>query len=252
MMLTALLAIWLGIFGPMPDGFAKWLQGWQTLLAATVALGAASVAYWNTQRTLAHSESLEAHRRERKHTALRAVLPLALAEIGSYADQTARNLLALIVQCREETLPPDSVGDDFVPALPSDTLKSLADFIEFSDSVNIDVLASTVAVVQIHHSRLLGLRLDNHAPLRSRIITRSNLEESIVDAAIIQAGAASAFNYARRRRAEMPDALLWDDVTRALRNMGFWDDEHPRVHEYVTRRSERSRGPFEIFTHRPD
>ena len=31
-------AVWLGIVGPMPDGLATWLQRWQTLVAASVAL----------------------------------------------------------------------------------------------------------------------------------------------------------------------------------------------------------------------
>jgi hypothetical protein len=43
LILIVLLAVWLSIFGPMPDGFASWrqtLKEWQTLTGALVALTA--------------------------------------------------------------------------------------------------------------------------------------------------------------------------------------------------------------------
>jgi hypothetical protein len=73
------LTAWLGILGPMPDGVSAWLKEWQTLLSAVIAVGAAYVAFQNTTRALRHSEKLETNRRSRKHAAVRAVLPLALA-----------------------------------------------------------------------------------------------------------------------------------------------------------------------------
>jgi len=121
--LIVLLRTWLGIFGPMPHGFTEWLHGWQTLIAASVALGAAYVAYWNTNRSLAHAKKLEADRRESKLTALRAMLPLALAQICEYAYRTAQSLNVLIAQCVNEVLPFGTIKNDFVKSLPSDTLR---------------------------------------------------------------------------------------------------------------------------------
>ncbi|MCP3477621.1 hypothetical protein NLM33_46560 [Bradyrhizobium sp. CCGUVB1N3] len=247
LILIVLVTVWLGIFGPLPDGFAKWLQGWQTLIGASVAVVAATIAYWNTNRSLAHSEKLETRRRRQKQTALRAMLPLALAQVGAYAEQTAKALQTLITQCDQETLPFDVVQVDFVKPLPSETLKSFSEFIEYSDEMSVDVIASTVAMIQIHDSRLRGILQDNHDPSRSRVIVRSDLERSIVDGTIIYAGGSSGFNYARRRQDSWPDELTWDEVIRALRNMGFFDDEHPRLHEDVERRATQSRGPFDLL-----
>jgi len=64
-MLVVLLAAWLGVFGPMPNGFVESLRHWQTLVGAGVAVLAASVAVWNTTRSLAHAKTLEAERRLR-------------------------------------------------------------------------------------------------------------------------------------------------------------------------------------------
>jgi hypothetical protein len=93
--------------------------------------------------------------------------------IESYAEQTAQALNALIARCQGETLPFDIVESDFTKPLLSDTLKTLAEFIEYSDVVNTNVLASTVALIQIHDSRLRGLLRDNHDPSRSRVVSAS-------------------------------------------------------------------------------
>ena len=216
-----------------------------------MALIAATIAYWNTNRSIEHSETLETRRRQQKQTALRVMLPLALSQVGAYAQQTAKALQALVASCDNETLPFDTVQTDFVKPLPSDILKSLAEFIEYSDDMNVDVIASTVAMIQIHDSRLRGIFQDNHDQSRSRVIVRSDLERSIVDGAIIYAGGSSGFNYARRRQDSWPNESTWDEVIRALRNIGFFDDEHPRLHEDVERRATQSRGPFELLrTHR--
>jgi hypothetical protein len=65
-------------------------------------------------------------------------------------------------------------------------------------------------------------------------------------------GASSGFNYARRREDHLPKELLWDDVTRALRNMGFWDEECPRIHAIVARQQASSSGPFEGLARQND
>jgi hypothetical protein len=157
LLLIVLLGIWLGILGPLPTGFAAWLQSWQTLLAATVASVAAYIAFQNTSRTLAHAESLETNRRKRKHAAVRAVLPIALSQVNGYAEKPAKALSALVEKCEGDELPVGSAKDSLIEPLPPETLKILADFIEFTDAGNLEVLESTLARIQIHDARLRGL-----------------------------------------------------------------------------------------------
>jgi hypothetical protein len=244
--LIVLLAVWLGIIGPLPAGVTNWIQGWQSLIAATVASIAAYIAFSNTNRSLAHSEKLETNRRKRKLTALRATLPLALAQMNEYAYETAQSLNTLVANCDGDILPAGAVKDDFVSPLPPETLKSLTEFMEYADSVNVNVLASTVALIQIHDSRLRGILRDNRDASRSSVTLRSNLEGGIVTAATIFAGAASGFDYARRREKHLPGELelLWADVRRSLSSMGFGEEEYPRLHEIVERNCSHSAGPF--------
>src|SRR5947209_18563583 len=92
LMLVPVLAVWLGLAGPLfadfqTAGFWTVIHGWQTLVAAVIAIVAAVVAWWNTSRQLRQVAALERARRSRKQAALRAVLPLALSEISNYASR---------------------------------------------------------------------------------------------------------------------------------------------------------------------
>ena len=248
LMLIVVLGVWLGIFGPLPDGFAVWLQQWQSLTALLIAGIAAYVAIRNTTRSLEHAASLESRRRSRKHAAVRAVLPLALAQVTGYAERSAHSLNDLVGKCDQEILPSAVAPGSIAEPLPSETLKTLAEFIEYSDRVDVGIIESTVALIQIHDSRLHRLVEPNRDPSGIRVVVRTELEARIIDAASIYAGAAAAFEYARRRQAQLPRTLSWDDVVAALRNMQIWDDQHPRLYTLLQSRESRSAGPFESLS----
>jgi hypothetical protein len=249
-MLIVLLTVWLGVAGPMPSELLAWLQKWQTLAAASVALFAAYIAFRNTTRSLAQAEKLETFRRSRKHAALRAVLPLALAQVSNYAERSARALNELVGNCTGETLQAMTAPESLVQPLPPDTLKTLADFIEYSNG-DVGIIADTVAWIQIHDSRLRGLVEANRDPSQTRVVVRTEIEARIIDAASIYAGATAVFDYARRRESQLPPRLSWDAVGGALRNMRLWDDEHPRLWEILARRERLSAGPFERLNANP-
>jgi hypothetical protein len=255
LILAVLLTVWLGILGPLPNGVAGWLQQWQTLVSAMVALIAAYIAFRNTSRSLQHAERLERHRRSRKHVALRARLSLALAQIMDYTTIRALAQRADMHTCDGETLPetlPEPVSESIAEGLPSEALITLAEFIEYSETVDVSTLESTIALIQIFDSRLHSLVSSNRYPLSVRIVPQAELEARIIDAASIYAGAASAFEYARRQRTELPHAVSWDNVKAALRNMNFWDEQYSRLHEILDRSRAESAGPFASLNRQPE
>jgi hypothetical protein len=251
LLLIVLLGVWLGILGPLPNGVAGWIQTWQTLLAATVAATIASiaafVAFQNPSRSLAHAENLEVNRRQRKHAALRAVLPLALSQLNAYAEKSVGALNQMLAECHGPVLPTGIATSAHIEPLPSETLKTLAEFIEYADAGNVDVLESTVARIQIHDSRMRQLVRDNNDPSNTHVVTRTEIRNRMVDAASIYAGASSFFNYARRRDSNFPVTVSWDEVSAALRQMRHWPDENPELHEVIGRRETSSSGPFETL-----
>lgn len=246
-MLIPLLAIWLGIIGPLPNGFAAWLRQWQTLLAATVALFAAGIAFHNTTRSIRQAAEQETSRRKRKHAALRAVLPLALSQVGEYAERSARALNQLAILCQGQQfgrLPGMAASESLIQPLPSDTLKTLADFIEYSDVVNVVVLEDTVAWIQIHDSRVRYLVESNRDQSGTRVVTRYEIMASVIDAAIIYAGAGAIMQYSRRQRECLPRIVPWAQVRTALISTGIWNDEYDAL---VTRREERTERDGGVF-----
>jgi hypothetical protein len=250
MILIVVVGVWLGISGPLPNGVTSWLHYWQTLIGVGVALIAACIAFSNTTRSLKHGQWLEDRRRSRKQAAVRAVLPLALAQVSSYAENSARALNALIDNCVDEALPRKSIPIDFVERLPSETLAVLAELIEYSDNMDASVIETTVAWIQIHDSRLRGLLHDNYDPLEEHTVVRNEIEGLIVDAASIYAGAGAVYGYARRQQTALPTTITWDDVRSALRNMRFWDGQYPRLGANVGRREARWPTPIDQLTRR--
>jgi hypothetical protein len=229
--------------GQVMVGFWAGLQQWQTLVGAMVAIGAAIIAFANTTRTLRKTKQLEYDRRNRRHSALRAMLPLALAKVSDYAQQSAYALNELVNRCdTNEALPAGRISRSFIQPLPSDTLKALADFIEYSDRIDSSIIESTVAWIQIHDSRLHDLLKRNS---EAGGVVRSHLESRIIDAAAIYAGAGAVYDYARRRQTELPHTITWEAVRAALRNMNFWDEKFPQLYDDVQRRERLSAGPFE-------
>jgi hypothetical protein len=239
------LGIWLGIFGPLPNGFVAWLQSWQTLASALVASLAAVIAFRNTSRSLEHAEALERRRRDRKHAAVRAVLPLALSQVSEYAERSARLLDELVNKCVDEALPARSASSSLIEPLPSETLKTLAEFIEYSDRVNVDLIEAIVAAIQIHDARTRGIVEDNNEPSGGRTVTKFELEGRIVDAAAIYAAVGAVYDYARRRKDAVPHTITWDAVNGALGNMRFWYEQYPRLREDIDRRKRLTAGPFQ-------
>jgi len=250
-MLIVLLTIWLSIVGPMPDGFAAWLYQWQTLAGAGVASIAVYIAVRNTTRSLDHAEGLERHRRSRKNAALRAMLPLALAQVTDYAERSAHALNAMLDQCDGEALPAMTAPESLAQQLPSETLSTLADFIEYSDRVDVALVETAVAWIQIQDSRLRDLIKRNRGPGGGEIITRAEIEGRLIDAATIYASASSVYNYARRRQEHFPHTISWEAVRGAFRNMRFWDDEHPRLYAIMAGRENHTTGPFDALHGEP-
>jgi hypothetical protein len=124
------------------------------------------VAVWNTTRSLKQSANQEQNRSDRKHAAVRAVLPLALAKISGYAEQSVHGLNDLVGKCDSNgRLPPGTASTSLVESVPSEALETLTEFIEYSDTLDVSIIESTTAWIQIHDSRIRSL-IDNNADRR--------------------------------------------------------------------------------------
>jgi hypothetical protein len=196
-------------------GLLNEIKPWQTLIGATIALLAAGIAFHNTSRSLRQNKEQEANRRRRKHAAVRATLPLALAQISNYAAQSARNLDEFLREHPDGPLPP--VPPRFIQSPPAEALATLSDFIEYSDApLNVGIVEDMVASIQIYDSSLRELVARANDPRGPGIVIRHNLETAVINAAAIYAGTSTLFDYARRREQQLPLVVSWQTVRDAL------------------------------------
>ncbi|WP_370113194.1 hypothetical protein [Bradyrhizobium sp. USDA 329] len=171
---------------------------------------------------------------------------MALSSLSEYAQESAETLGNLVDKCDDETLPRLTATEELVRPLPADTLKTLSDFIEYTDHGEVRILEALIAAIQVHDARLRGIYSINNDPNIVGVVIRADLEGRIVDAASIYAGAAVFYNYARRRSNELPTSVPWENVAVALSNMRIWDSEYPRVYETLERQRSFSTGPFDL------
>jgi hypothetical protein len=223
------------------------IQPWQTLIGSVLAITAAFVAtliaWKNVSRQIGHAEELEKQRRSRKQAALRSVLPLSLSAISDYAQHTTRALHNLLNQCVDEALPRNGVQVTPFPDVPSDTVETLVEFIEYSDTLNVQLFENLLSRIQVLSARMRDLLSDINVENGVQVITSNWIETNIIHAASVYAGAAQAYDYARRRSNELPNDVSWDNVRQALRNMRLYDDDVPRIYETIDRLAQQSGGP---------
>lgn len=240
--LLVLISVLLGIVGPLQPGFAAWVNKWQNLIAAVIAMFAAWLAYQSALKQLEQNKQQEHNRRHRKHTSVRAMLPLALSHIMEYAEQSVHKLNALLPQCEGEVLPSNVATQDLMQLVPRETLQVLAEFIESADDIDTALVEDMVAWIQIHDSRVRSLV---HRSERNSLVLRSNIEGSMVDAASVGASAVALFEYARRRDQQLPTNISWANVRGAFFSMSVWLDQNDRLDATITSREKSSNGPFD-------
>lgn len=228
--------------------FIEAIKPWQPLIGSILAIAAALLAtlfaWKNVGRQIQHAGNLEKQRRSRKQMSVRAVLPLALSAISDYAQGIAQALHGLLEQCVGGSLPVHIkvvVGN--FPSTPIDTIRNLAEFIEYSDDLDINLFENLLARIQILSARVRDLAADIDDPDHGQTILARWIETNIIQTASIYAGVAQAYGYARRRTEDLPNDVTWDNVRHALRSMRLYDDIVPTVFKIIDERSEQSSGP---------
>jgi hypothetical protein len=244
-LLCVLIGVWLGIFGELQQGFSAWIFKWQTLIGVFVATGAASVAVWNTTRSVKAAERLEQQRRNSKQSAVRSLLPIALSEIVDYSEKSAKGLLELVGKCSHQQLPYRTAEDRHRQDLPTRALDILSEFLEYTDGENLRLIEQTIGLIQIHNSRVRGIIKGNNDPGEIEVFTSEGIRSHIIDAASIAAGASAYFLYARRRSTALPSVTTWESVTDALKGMQMYGHANRELYQSIGRRMEISSGPFD-------
>ncbi len=221
--------------------FFSILERWQTLLAGVLALiGAAAGAYF-LHRQIRQNWSIEDKRRVRKRAALRATGPLALASISEYAIACVPPLKDLHQQCKGQRLAASTIRVPSIPSVPTESITFLSDFIEYSEPGETDLIEQLLREIQVQSGRLKTMLLNIGSP--NWMVTKSNIEEYLIDTAGIYARAAASFNFFRGKSDKLPTQVNWEDVKAALRNLDVHESNYSDVYDRIDRAAQTSDGP---------
>jgi hypothetical protein len=204
----------------------RWLDGWQTLIGAAIAIPVAALA-------IAVSLSHEKRRQEAKLAAVRATMPLRLSTVSNYAEAAIRALAAVR---RPGSIIP--IGDFARPAIPNGLADGLERTIEAIHNKRVvDRLSNMIGEMQVLDSRMSGLGPNNEIG--------ANLDVYLVQAATIRAQSDSLYDFARRLSSTTERRLSWGKIKSSLMAGRAYDATHPDVYAYIVRLSARKTHPEE-------
>jgi hypothetical protein len=133
---------------------------------------------------------------------------------------------------------------DLIRPLPAETLAALAEFVEFSDNIEVGVITGTIAWIQILDSRLRPM-LEHNQDFDGTMILQHDIEGRIIDCGSIHAGASAVYDYARKRSEKMPLDVRWDAVELSLETIGFFPENNERIFDLLKVRRKLWSGPLE-------
>jgi hypothetical protein len=205
---------------------------WQTQTGAAFALAAALIGAGVILHQTQANRRQEEEQRERRATALRAVLPLTLSELSDYAAVCASRLAQLLELGRAGPEQPrgllresseaafrDRARSLKLPSIPTGLVGQLTELIEATKPAHIKPFVILIRRLQIQHARGRNIQKqanDKDGLLPLTIDLRTNLVGGVIDAAEVFVRCSELFPYARGETSAPPTAITSAQVKKAL------------------------------------
>ncbi|MHA1564340.1 MAG: hypothetical protein ACTSX7_03400 [Alphaproteobacteria bacterium] len=220
--------------------FLGGLKDFQPIIGSILALFAAVLTIFFINRQITQTDRHAKEQRRRRNASARAVMPLELSTLCTYAEQCAMFLAELYPAPNEDgNIRAPEGWSTTVPVVAPEAVSVLRECIEFADEAIAHVIEDLLVKLQVQGSRLQGVRADllgTSATSSAARISRMDLDTYIVDAIEVYACAALLFEYARRETDEAPRAPNLKDMATAAKLSGIRNHRFPRIHEILERR----------------
>lgn len=189
--------------------------GWvdTTLVTGLAAVTAAWLSVGAVRQQIHQAEIIEKNRKDAKHTAIRAAIPLALSDLIEYCTETLEVLETIHLMCVKGVLPTSSIIPNF-PTAPKTVVGDVKELIEFSKTEDRRFLWQILVSFQILQARLNSLPPSNASA--SSVVMQLNIESFIVNAADLMARGSAYFNYARGFSSQPPTHVTRAEVAGAM------------------------------------
>lgn len=217
------------IYQPDWPNFVKWLDDWQTLLAAGIAVpfaaGAIIIPTW-----------IEGERTKRRFIAARATMPMHLSAAVGYA----RDAGMAIAACRTENgTNNEAIGAFEQPPIPAGLIDGLERLIEATKNKRvIRRLARMIGEIQVLDSRMSAISNSED--------NGGYLDSMIIDAGLVHAQVDSMFEFARGETRTIVRRLPWQLLRTALNIMRIREGRYSSVIEMIDRFDARDRDPEHV------
>ena len=198
------------VFADWSTDFSQCLYEWQTLEAAGLATIAAAFTIYLLWIQINKSDQYERERLKRQHRAKRFLMAHTLSNISRYADEAIKSLRAAVEVRKGAKLS----GNWRPPVFPSETVQSLAEFLETSENnaVN-ELVGELITQLQVLDARLESLVADEDT---FRIGVNMNIAEYQLQASKIRQICGALFWYARGQTETVVESLAKDELIGSL------------------------------------
>jgi hypothetical protein len=217
-----------------------WLNRYQTLIGALVAIFAAFVGWSAVRSQMRQTQGIEDEKLKRSNLAARSTMPLALNAIGEYAEECIRIFEAHRVAKGRSTgsaSPPPSL-----PVFPESAIEPLRRAVEFSAHEQARRITDLLATAQVFLARTRDGRWARHPS--------AELQQSMLDATDLYVRASLLFEYAREGTMDR-HLVTADNIRSALHlnriDLADWPlvEARLRLLEEAAARRDSSRGEEE-------
>ena len=229
-----MLGFWAPSYVPPIAALAKggvnqeWLGFIGNLIAGIFTLIAAFIAWFAVQAQIKTQQRLIEEARAKKEFAARAVLPLSLSALHTYAS----HCIAALDQLPD----PISSGTIFAaPKLPINDVQEIRDAMESMSDVPAKQLAETLQFLQIQHARLI----DVEDEVRDGTLTSYSRQRRMIDALDLNAMIDRSYIYARGNNYKAPRAAAVELRT-AFDIHRISDIDYPLILDEVEKRTPTS------------
>lgn len=191
------------------------LEKWQTLAAAMIALCAAYSANKLIAAQIRQTKDLEDKKIEGLHTAYRASFALTLTKIFRYCQENSKNLKNL-----HQNIP--DASNIKIADLPDTLDTAIERLISTSQNNNLtNLLVSLIRNLQIFDSRMHSLEYDKS----NGSMTKQWLETVIRQCVYIHSICGPLMEYARFEDKNVPDHIDWSEYENSLSSLHYHENE---------------------------
>ena len=227
------MSIWLTL-DSIIGSLSIFLEKWQTLAAAMIALFAAYRANKLIAAQIAQMKDLEDKRNEGLHTAYRASLVLTLTKIFRYCKENSITLKTVHQNI-------SYASDIDIPVLPKKFEVAIERVISTSPSKNLtELLISLIRNLQIFDSRIHSLK--NHKS-NCDLISEKTVETLIRQCVHIHSICGPLMEYARFRDENVPDHIDWSAYENSISNLDYHRDEFEDLFSEMDRLKSQGKMP---------